>query len=296
MSKSIQTVLVVGAAGKFAGLVVPELVARGVRVRGLVRSERDAARATQRGAGEVAIGDLRDLGSLERAVAGVDGVFHIGPAFAPDETQMGLNMVDAARRAGVRRFVFSSVIQPTDTSLENHVVKVPVESALYASGMAYTILHPANFFQNLERGWDGIIAQGRFAEPYPVTTRVARVDYRDVAEVAAIALTSDCLAYGTFELCGDEAPTREEIAQLISYALGREIEASEMPFGQWSARAAQTLDARQLAMLGNIQKHYAQHGLRGNSLTLRAILGRPPRTLAQYIGELAAATREASAA
>ncbi|WP_232314023.1 NmrA/HSCARG family protein [Ralstonia sp. A12] len=296
MSRSVQTVLVVGAAGKFAGLVVPELVARGVRVRGLVRDERGAAQARQRGASEIAIGDLRDVASQERAAAGVDGVFYIGPAFAAEETQMGLNMIDVAQRAGVRRFVFSSVIQPTDTSLENHVVKVPVESALYASGMAYTILHPANFFQNLERGWDGIVAQGRLAEPLPASTRVARVDYRDVAEVAAIALTSDRLAYGTFELCSDEAPTRGEIARLISDALGREIEAAEMSFEQWAARAARVLDPHQLAMLGNVQKHYARHGLRGNSLTLRAILGRPPRTLAQYIGELAAATRMPSVA
>jgi uncharacterized protein YbjT (DUF2867 family) len=296
MSKSMQTVLVVGAAGKFAGLVVPELVARGVCVRALVRDAQGAARARERGAREIALGDLCDVASLERAVENVDGVFHIGPAFAQEETQMGLNMIDVARRAGVRRFVFSSVIQPTDTSLENHAAKVPVESALYASGMAYTILHPANFFQNLERGWDSIVAQGRFAEPYPVSTRVARVDYRDVAEVAAIALTSDRLAYGTFELCSDDAPTRQETARLIGLALGCEVEAAEISFEQWSARAAQTLNARQLAALGHIQQHYAQYGLRGNSLTLRAILGRPPRTFAQYIAELAIATRATRAA
>jgi uncharacterized protein YbjT (DUF2867 family) len=292
MSKSMPTVLVVGAAGKFAGLVVPELVARGVCVRALVRDEYAAARARQCGASEIALGDLCDVGSLAQAAEGVDGVFHIGPAFAQEETQMGLNMIEAARRAGVRRFVFSSVIQPTDTSLENHAAKVPVERALYASGMVYTILQPANFFQNLARGWDGIVAQGRFAEPYPVSIRVARVDYRDVAEVAAIALTSDRLAYGTFELCSDDAPTREEIVKLIGRALGRAIEAAEISFEAWSVRAAQTLNARQLAMLGNIQKHYARYGLRGNSLTLRAILGRPPRTFAQYIEELAAATHE----
>src|SRR5215472_18623972 len=103
---SHKTVLAVGAAGNLAGLVVPELVARGVRARGLVRKPDQVEEAKRRGAAEVAVGDLADLDSLSAALEGVDAVFHVGPAFAPNEIRMGRNIVEAAVRAGVRKFVF----------------------------------------------------------------------------------------------------------------------------------------------------------------------------------------------
>ncbi|TKB31235.1 MAG: NmrA/HSCARG family protein, partial [Mesorhizobium sp.] len=132
---------------------------------------------------------------------GVDGVFHIGPAFAPDEAAMGVAMVEAAMRTGVQKFVFSSVIQPTNTRLKNHASKVPVEDALYSTNMEYTILHPANFMQNIAGAWPSVVRDGVFSEPFPKTKKLARVDYRDVAEVAAIALTEARLSYATLELC-----------------------------------------------------------------------------------------------
>lgn len=281
------TILVVGAAGRFAGLVVPELARRGVTVRALVRSESNGAVAREKGAAEVAVGDLRDPERLEDAVRGTESVFHIGPAFMDDEAELGVRMVQAARRAGVRRFVFSSVIQPTNTTLANHASKVPVEEALFNSGMRYVILHPANFFQNLDGAWRSVLDAGTFAEPFPTTVRVARVDYRDVAEVAASALTEDRLAYGSFELCAG-MPNREEIAETMSDVLGRPISATELPFEAWAKKAALPYSADQLKMLARVHEHYARHGTGGNSLTLRAILGREPRSLRGYIEELAA--------
>src|SRR5512140_2953182 len=142
-------ILVIGATGKFAHLVVPELLRRGAIVRALVIDERTAQTARARGAEQIAIGDLRDPASLDRALPGVNGVFHIGPAFEPDEAQMGVALVQAAERAGVEKFVFSSVNQPTNMELKHHVAKVPVESAIYNSRLRYAILQPANLMQNL---------------------------------------------------------------------------------------------------------------------------------------------------
>jgi uncharacterized protein YbjT (DUF2867 family) len=82
-------VLMVGATGRYAHLVVSELVKRGVAVRALVRSEQRAEVARANGATDTVIGDLSDPRSLAAAVAGLDGVFHIGPAFAPKEGRAG---------------------------------------------------------------------------------------------------------------------------------------------------------------------------------------------------------------
>jgi uncharacterized protein YbjT (DUF2867 family) len=139
----------VGATGRYAQFVLAELVQRGVGVRALVRSEQPAEVALRNGASEVTFGDLNEPESLAAAVTGVEGVFHIGPAFVEDEATIGVAMVDAARQAGVRKFVYSGVIHPVITAMDNHAAKLPVEEALYISGLDFTVLQPAVFMQGI---------------------------------------------------------------------------------------------------------------------------------------------------
>jgi uncharacterized protein YbjT (DUF2867 family) len=106
-------VLAVGAAGASAGLVTQALSAKGVEVRGLVHSAQRQAVARENGATETVVADLDDKAALVAALGGIDGVFHVVPAFVPDEAATGLVMVEAAVEAGVRRLVFSSVYHPS---------------------------------------------------------------------------------------------------------------------------------------------------------------------------------------
>lgn len=280
-------VLVVGATGKFARMIVPELRRRNVVVRALVRDEAGAAVARSLGVTEIALGDLRDTESLTRAMPGVDGIFHIGPAFTSDEAAMGVALVEAAQQSSVRKFVFSSVIQPTNTRLANHASKIPVENALYSSRLEYTILHPANFMQNIGLAWPSIRDHACFGEPFPKNTRIARVDYRDVAEIAAVALTDDRLAYATLELCAGMF-SRMDIVAALSEALGYPVAALQPGFSEWAAKPRLPYGEDQLLLLAKVFDHYQAVGLGGNSLALRAALGREPRSLREYIKDLIA--------
>jgi uncharacterized protein YbjT (DUF2867 family) len=82
-----------GASGPTGLSVTPHLSARGVSVRCFIRDESKADTVRGAGADEIAIGDLRDRSSLRRAMAGIDGLFHIGPRFRPDEAAIGLTMI-----------------------------------------------------------------------------------------------------------------------------------------------------------------------------------------------------------
>ena len=228
MKERTSTILAVGAAGKFAGLVLPELARRGAKVRGLIRHASDAEAVRVHGATDVAIGELGNRPSIDAALEGIDTVFYIAPAFLPDEANVGKHMVEAAQRAGVRRFAFSSVIHPTLAGLDNHAAKGPVEEALLNSGMEYVFLHPTLFFQNYAGSWQSVLKTGVLAEPWSAETRFSRVDYRDVAEVAAIALTEDRLTFGTFELCAEGMLNRKEVVALIGDVLGRPIDAAKV--------------------------------------------------------------------
>jgi uncharacterized protein YbjT (DUF2867 family) len=287
-------ILMVGATGKYAGLVLPELKKRGAVVRALVRNQDGARLASELGADETAIGDLEDAGTLSAAVAGTDGVFHINPAFAPREADLGLAMVKAAEDAGVTKFVFSGVIHPSLSKLSNHAAKVPVEEAIYESGMIFTILQPTMFMQTIENGWDEVIDEGKFSVPYSKQMRVSYVDYRDVAEVAALAFTSDKLDYGTYELSAPGMINRIELTLLMTKILGHAVEPCDPFFEDWADKshipAGPVRDG-----LKRMYIDYNEYGFPGgNSLVLEAILGREPRSLEQFFQELSGRERAAA--
>lgn len=276
-------VLAVGATGPYAGLVLPELLARGVVVRALVRDERRAATARAAGAEETAVGDLTRPETLSAAVRGVDGVFHLNPAFAPDEAAMGVGMVHAAADAGVARFVFSSVYHPS-MSLTNHAGKRPVEEALYDSGMDFTILQPAMFMQMLSGLWRSAVQHGVMAGPYSQDARMTYVDYRDVAEVAAAAFVRDDLAFGTFELSAAGMLSRTDLAAIATELLGRPVHARTTGVDRSAMPRGPSGDA-----MARMLAQYDAHGFAGgNDLVLRAVLHRPPRTVRDFFTELAA--------
>ncbi len=280
-------VLVVGATGEFAGLVVPELRKRGAIVRALIRSEDKAEAARKRGADETFVGDLSDAASLREAADGMEGVFHLGPGFAAQEVQMGLAIVEAAKAAGVRKFVFSGVIHPALSKLTNHQAKLPVEEALCESGLDFTVLQPTMFMQNLKAGWPHVLQTGRFSLPFSKDVLVSYVDYRDVAEAAALALTSDKLSYGTFELSAQGMLNRSQMAAMMAEATGKPIEAAEVPFEPW-AEAAKIPPGPLRDGLSRMYSDYDRYGFPGgNALVLRSILEREPRTLRQFFDELA---------
>jgi uncharacterized protein YbjT (DUF2867 family) len=278
-------VLAVGATGQFAGLVVPALVGRGVRVRALLHDPAKADRVRKLGADEAVAGDLRDRASMDAALEGMDGVFHVTPAFAPDSAELGVAMVEAATAAGVDRFVFQGVYHPS-LSLVNHASMRPIEEALYRSRLAFTILEPAMFMQGLTGSWAAAVQHGVFAMPYSKDSAMTFVDYRDVAEAAAAAFVGDDLVGGTFELAAGGMVTRPQIAELMGRHAGRTIVAEDVDadVALLGMPAGQMRDGL-LAMFAD----YSAHGLHGgNNLVLRTILGRAPRSLDNYFAELAA--------
>ena len=284
----------IGATGRFAGLVVPELIKRGVWIRALVRSREAERAARDRGVDDTVIGDLEDARGLISAAVGADGVFYIGPAFHPRESAMGVTMVNAAKAAGVRKFVYSGVIHPSLSKLTNHAAKRPVEEALYESGMTFTVLQPASFMQNIEIEWARILETGVYALPYSQRVKVAYVDYRDVAEAAALAFVTERLDNGTFEMSAPGAYSRIQVAGMISEALGRRIEAARLDFDDWADSAGLPEGPRRRGMQ-RLYANYDQYGFQGgNGIVLRSVLGREPRGLRQYFRELAGSAQKAA--
>ncbi len=279
-------VLIIGSTGDYAKLIIPALQNKGIKVKGLVRDEKKGQKAIANGVEETVIANLNDVESLQKAVQNVDGVFHINPVFSKNEVQMGLNMVKAAAGAGVEKFVFSSVYHPS-LSLGNHASKRPVEEALYQSNLNFIILQPAMFMQTIGNTWPSIKKTRSLRLPYSKKSKMSLVDYRDVAEVTAIAFAEDRLNNGTFELSSEGTYDRQEMAHIIGDILGTDIEADKISFEEFEKKSAMH---EELAKEGRqaMFDYYDKHGFHGgNSLILETILGRKPTNLKAYFQELA---------
>ncbi|MFF7549711.1 NAD(P)H-binding protein [Streptomyces canus] len=280
-------ILVLGASGDTGLAVTRALTARGAEVRAFVRDAATAESVGRAGAGEIAVGDLRDLAAVERAAAGCEGVFFIGPRFMPEEAQLGKAVIDIARRTGVRRFVFSGVYHPSIDALLNHRPKLAIEDHLYRTDLEFTVLQPSRFMHGpLVSGWTRVLAEGVYADAFSPDVRMAYVDYEDVAEVVAIAFTEQRLVRGTFELSAVGEYTAHDIAGRLTEALGRPVRAQQTALDEYGPAAQQGLLASPFAAEGfrRLREYYDAYGFRGgNGLVLQAILGREPTSLAVWI-------------
>ncbi|TFY50568.1 hypothetical protein EVJ58_g10992 [Rhodofomes roseus] len=186
-------VLIIGASGRTSGYVLkallnsPSISAPDLRL--FVRSESAIQKLTAAhpqlswAPENFAIGDFLEASTLPPAVADVDVVFHNAPAFHPNETAMGIALIDAARAAGVRHFVYCSVLHPILTKLLNHQVKRDVEEYLIESGMNYTILEPTSFMQNINLA--ATLESSVIPAGYSPKTLQGFLDLEDLAEIAA---------------------------------------------------------------------------------------------------------------
>jgi hypothetical protein len=112
------------------------------------------------------------------------------------------------------------------------------------------------------------------------------VDYRDVAEAAALAMTDKRLSYGTFELASPGMFSRVDLAGLMSKKSGKTITAKDLPVDEW-ARQVKIPPGELREGLIAMNKEYDRYGFSGgNSLVLETIIGHPAHTVPQFIEEL----------
>ena len=177
-------ILVTAAGGKTGQAVIRALARKKAVVRALLLRREHEPVLQALGAADVMVGDMRDPHTLARALDGVKGVYHICPAVQPDEAAIGIGIITAARAAHVELFVYHSVLHPQIAALTHHAQKLCVEAELIPSGLAYTILQPASYMQNMLDGWGRIADLGIYATMYGIDARMSLVDLDDVGEVA----------------------------------------------------------------------------------------------------------------
>jgi uncharacterized protein YbjT (DUF2867 family) len=210
-------VLVVGGSGGVGGAVMQELLEQGHRVR--VSSRTPGARKWPEGV-EPVLGDLHHPESMRAAAERVDAVFLYvqGPA---RET------ADRLRAAGVKRAVVLSTIDAANDSVAasfNRRRHLAWEEAVASAGFAFTCLRPGAFASNALRFFLPQLAKGNVIRlPFP-SSQQAPIDTRDIARVAAVALTTGRLDGQRPVLTGPRSLSQREQVALFAQALERCLE------------------------------------------------------------------------
>lgn len=210
--------LVTGAGGTVGSEVVKELQTAGAQFRAGYHSQAKADAARAQGVDAVLI-DYDRPETLDAALQGIEKLFLLSPSNAEQEK----NVIDAAKRAGVKHVVKLSVIDADTESYSFAKLHRAAEKAIEASGMAWTFLRPNGFMQNMHNYMsDTIRDHGAFYASVG-DAKIAHVDVRDIAAVAAKALTEPGHEGKSYTLTGPDALTYDEIASKLSAASGRPI-------------------------------------------------------------------------
>ena len=243
-------ILVAGATGMLGSEICRRLRARGEMVRGLTRSTSaaDKVAALENVGVEIVRGDFKDQKSLDAACRGMDVVIstvtiiataQAGDSFAATDRDGTIALIDAAKQAGARQFIFVSF----DTSLVPDAplinAKREVEAHLERSGMGYTILRPGYFmevwlgpmlFADTEAGTARIYGAG--------THPLSYVAVNDVAEVAARCVNNPAARNAAITFGGDQVSQREALS-IFEDVFAKPFNVTEVPEAgleaQWSS-------------------------------------------------------------
>lgn len=287
MPDTDRTVLVTAGFGNQARSAIPQLNRAGFRVRAMRASDRPGPGPRDIGAHEVIFGDAADPSDAARALAGVNVVYHVGPTFHPREKEMGFNMIEQAKRAGVEHFIFSSVLHPILFGLPQHAIKCEIEEKLLESGLNFTILQPSDYMQMTVLSV--VPEHSLYMMSYERDNREALVDLDDVAEVLVKVIREGPVHYGaTYELSCGENPRKADIVDCLTQAFGRQFTLQKYAanfdhrpeiFGDVDHAHAH----HQMETLKVVHNWYDNHDFIGNGNVLRMLLGRTPTTFVEFV-------------
>jgi uncharacterized protein YbjT (DUF2867 family) len=225
-----KTIAVTGATGQQGGAVARKLLADGWQVRALTRDPgKPAAQELKTLGAEVLPGDMDNRSELDAAFQGADGVFSVQNFWLPNvgfegEIRQGKNVADAAKAAGIRHLVYSSVGAAHRGMGQKHFEsKWIIEQHIHSLGIPYTILRPAAFYENFN--WErAVILNGTYnALGLRPEKEHQLIAVEDVGVFAAFAFANPDEYVGkTIELAGD-APTEPQIADTFAKVIGRSV-------------------------------------------------------------------------
>ena len=225
-------ILVTGGTGFVGSHLIRRMRKGGIAVRAVVRDPDKAAWLKDLGV-DVVKGDISDKSSLDKAAEGMERVVHLvgiiqetaRSTFRAVHVEGTRNMLEAARKTGVRHFFYQSALgtRPGAPSAY-HKTKWEAEELVRASGIPFTILRPSLIYGPGDQFTIRLAEMIRLSPVLPVIgsgkSRVQPIFIDDVTACIVQAVTSECCLNEMYEIGGPEQMTYEEVTAAIAAAMG----------------------------------------------------------------------------
>lgn len=280
-------ILVTGATGTIGREIIRQLTVRGIAVRALVRQAGRIRWDTP--LAEQAEGDLDDVASLERSMRGIEKVIVIAELHEAMANRVA-NVIAAARKAGVRHLVrFSTLGADRGSPCQSFCLHGEADAMVIASDLAFTILRPNAFFQELLSNAASIKSSSRLVSAVG-TGRQSLVDLRDLAEAAMRVLTEPNHTQHIYTLTGPEALSQHDIARELTSLLARPIVCQPLtPKEVEQSLLAAGVSVWRAHAMAEVQAEMVTDAFAESTPELSALLARPARRFAEFVRENAAA-------
>ncbi len=275
-----------GATGQLGRLVVQQLLAR-VPATDIVALVRTPAKAADLGVA-AREADYTRPETLATALAGVETLLLISSSEVGQRLVQHRNAIDAAKAAGVKRIVYTSLLRADSTPLDLAPEHVQTEALLKASGLAWTVLRNGWYTENYAGSIAGAVASGALigSTGEGRISSAARADY---AAAAVVALTTPGHDGRVYELAGDTAYTLAELAAELSRQTGRDIPYRDLPPAEYAAALASHGVPEGFAQaIAGWDVATAQGAVFDDSKALSALIGRPTTPLATVVADVLA--------
>ena len=235
VSNADKIVLITGATGRQGGAVVRHMLPRGWKLRALTRNpDSGIAQELARLGVELVRGDLEDSTSLDGAVRGSYGVYSVQDFWsvgARREVQQGKNLADAAKKAGIAHFVYSSVGgAERNSGIDHWESKWEIEQHIRELNLPATILRPVAFMENyyIDQVELGLL-RGKLADPVRADKPYQTIATDDIGAFVALVFDRPKEFIGqALEIAGSEL-TNLEAAEVFSRVLGKKVKFRRLP-------------------------------------------------------------------
>lgn len=277
------SLVVTGATGHLGRLVVESLLARGVKSADILATGRSVDKLADLAARGVRAAAFDFDAPAEGILKKGDVLLLVSSSEPGKRAKQHANVIDAAKKAGVARIVYTSILGAGRTSnilAPEHVV---TEGLLRDSGIPSTFMRNGWYTENYVSSFEGARASGAIVGSAR-DGRVSSAPRSDYAEAAARVLTEGGHEGKAYELGGDTAWSMPELAAAFGAALGREVAYRDLSTADHAAALQGFgLDAGAAGFFAELDKSIAAGELVTTSGDLARLLGRPTTSLAATV-------------
>lgn len=279
-------ILILGATGNTGSEVVRQLKETNAYFGVMTRSS-DAAKQLELTDDQIRLGSFDDIASMKAAMVGFKKIYVAMPAHQDYQVWIE-NVIAAAQEANVEHIVkLSGMGAKADAGSAIIRTHVATDDLIKESGIAYTIVQPNSFFQNLYGSLATINAMGKFFLPL-AEAKQSVIDIRDVAAVIVNSLTKEGHTNKTYLISGPEALTFHEQAAIVSEESGKKIEYIAVPReAAEQAMKESGMDNWLAENLAEIMAWFGTGAYAETTNTVEQVTGNKPRTFRDFAKEFA---------